>query len=94
MSKCHEHGNLFRDFPLNAPVRSTAEEKQKDGFTQVQGCRRQPPKKVTQMGNKKIPINNSFEALNNLPEQRKLKTPIYFRSRQRKGKENKLWIQS
>jgi hypothetical protein len=34
--KCHEHGHLFRDFPLNAPPKREAEEKPKEGFTQVQ----------------------------------------------------------
>jgi hypothetical protein len=34
--KCHEHGNPFRVYPLNAPTRPTTEEAQQHGFTQVQ----------------------------------------------------------
>jgi hypothetical protein len=39
--KCHEHGHLFRDFPLNATTKSDNPEtsKEKDGFTQVGGRR-------------------------------------------------------
>jgi len=31
--KCHEHMNLFKECPLNAPTKPEAEEKTKDGFT-------------------------------------------------------------
>jgi hypothetical protein len=44
--KCHEHGHLFRDCPLNAPTRPTTEEAQQDGFTHVQGCKRHTSKKI------------------------------------------------
>jgi len=43
--KCHEHGNLFRDCPLNVPTKLEAEEKPKDRFTQVQNRRRQAQNK-------------------------------------------------
>jgi hypothetical protein len=33
--KCHEHGNLFRDFPLNLSPNKEVEEKPNEGFNQV-----------------------------------------------------------
>jgi hypothetical protein len=35
--KCHEHNNLFRNFPVNGPQTNPviASKKSKDGFTQV-----------------------------------------------------------
>jgi hypothetical protein len=83
--KCHEHGHLFRDFPLNALAQPTAEEKQQDGFTQVKGCRKQTSKKSTQTGSKKIPTNNSFDALNNLSDKEEVENP-HKTSKPRKGK--------
>jgi hypothetical protein len=46
--KCHEHGHLFRDFPLNAHAPKAGENKQKDGFTTVTGRKRNPPRSRTQ----------------------------------------------
>jgi hypothetical protein len=41
--KWHEHGHLFREFPLIDPsnMETTVADKYKDGFTQVQGKRKQ-----------------------------------------------------
>jgi hypothetical protein len=66
--KCHEHGHLFHDFPLNAQTPKTGEGKQKDGFTSVTGWKKQPPKKHSQEGNQNIPTHNSFDILNELPK--------------------------
>jgi hypothetical protein len=46
--KCHEHGHLFREFPLNNPTKTNLEDpdKSKDGFTQVMGRRRHQAKKA------------------------------------------------
>jgi hypothetical protein len=46
--KCHEHGHLFRDCPLNATAPKPSEAKQKDGFTSVTGRRKTPSKKQNQ----------------------------------------------
>jgi hypothetical protein len=35
--KCHEHGHLFCDYPLNAQIPKAGEGKKKDGFTTVIG---------------------------------------------------------
>jgi hypothetical protein len=35
--KCHEHGHLFRDCPLNATATKLNERKQKDDFANVTG---------------------------------------------------------
>jgi hypothetical protein len=37
--KCHEHGHLFHECPLNNPTKTNPEDldKSKDGFTQVTG---------------------------------------------------------
>jgi hypothetical protein len=43
--KFHEHGHLFRDFPLNATTTKFNESKQKDGFANVTGRRKNPSRK-------------------------------------------------
>jgi hypothetical protein len=53
--KCHEHGHLFRDFPLNAPAKPEMEEKMKDGFTQVQIAKRKLRRNPTKEGGEKTP---------------------------------------
>jgi hypothetical protein len=73
--KCHEHGHLFRDFPLNAPPKPAEEEKPKDGFTQVQNHRRKTQKKPATNNGRKNPNTNSFEALINLPEAEEVENP-------------------
>jgi hypothetical protein len=73
--KCHEHGHLFRDFPLNTLPKREAKEKTKEGFTQVQNRRKQAQKKPTTNNGKNNPKNNSFEALNNLLEAEEVENP-------------------
>jgi hypothetical protein len=73
--KCHEHGNLFRDFPLNAPSRPTAEEKQKMDLLKCRDAGNNLEKIHMQTGSRKIPTNNSFDALNNLPEHEEVENP-------------------
>jgi hypothetical protein len=51
------------------------EEKSKDGFTQVMGRRKQPQKKPSQGVGKNIPTNNSFDALNHLPDAEEVENP-------------------
>jgi hypothetical protein len=43
--KCHEHGHLFWDFPLNVPTKKGMEDKMKDRFTQVSGRKKKFPKR-------------------------------------------------
>ena len=40
--RCHEHGNLFRDFPDNKPSnqQKLKDQKDEDGFTKVAGRKR------------------------------------------------------
>jgi hypothetical protein len=57
------------------PPKKEAEEKPKEGFTQVQNRRRQAQKKPTTINGKKNPTNNSFEALNRLPEAEEVENP-------------------
>jgi hypothetical protein len=73
--KCHEHGHLFKEFPLNATPKREAEEKSKEGFSQVQNRRRQAQKKPTTNNEKKNPNNNSFESLNRLLEVEEVENP-------------------
>jgi hypothetical protein len=73
--KCHEHGHLFRDCPLNVPPRPMAEEKLKDGFTQVSGRKKKNPKKPSQGMGKNISTRNSFDVLNQLPESEEVENP-------------------
>jgi hypothetical protein len=70
--KCHEHGHIFRDFSLNSSPKREAEEKPKEGFTQVQNRRRQAQKKHTTNNGKNNPNNNSFESLNHLLEEKEV----------------------
>jgi hypothetical protein len=73
--KCHEHGHLFRDFPLNAPTKPEMEEKMKEGFTQVQNRKNQAQKKTHQGGGRKNSNANSFDTLNHLPEVEEIENP-------------------
>jgi hypothetical protein len=57
------------------PQKKEAEEKPKEGFTQVQNRRKQAQKKPTTGNGKKNPNNNSFEALNRLPEAEEVENP-------------------
>jgi hypothetical protein len=40
--KCHEHGHLFRDCPLNQPAAKPTPNLQKDGFTVIQAKKKNP----------------------------------------------------
>ena len=66
--RCHEHGHLFRDFPLNNPPGKTVagpEGKDAEGFTKVTN-RKRTAKKGFGSGteiNKKLQTQNRFEAL-------------------------------
>jgi hypothetical protein len=63
--KCHEHGHLFREFPLNNPPKPAQEDsdKPKDDFTQVTGRRKHQAKKGTPQAPTGPPTKNSFDAL-------------------------------
>jgi hypothetical protein len=65
----------FSDFPLNAPTKPVVEEKQKDGFTQVMNHKKQAQKKPNQSSGRRSFNNNSFDALNNLPEDEEVENP-------------------
>jgi hypothetical protein len=68
--KCHEHGHLFRECPLNNPNKTNPEDpdKNKDGYTQVTGRRRQTARKVPPQAPSGPSTSNSFEALQKIPE--------------------------
>jgi hypothetical protein len=61
--------------PPPPPPKKEFEEKPKEGFTQVQNQRIQVQKKPTNMNRKNNPTNNSFEALNHLPEAEEVENP-------------------
>jgi hypothetical protein len=73
--KFHEHGHLFRDCPLNATITKANESKQKDGFTNVIGRQKNPPRKQNQSTIPKIPTKNSYDILNQLPEEEEIYNP-------------------
>jgi hypothetical protein len=68
--KCHEHGHLFRDCPLNATSKDGNPDanKNKDGFIQVPGRRKQGGWKQVAQENKDLTTNNQYEILQNQPE--------------------------
>jgi hypothetical protein len=41
--KCHEHGHLFCDFPLNAQNPRAGEKKKKDGYKTITGRKKTTP---------------------------------------------------
>jgi hypothetical protein len=63
--KCHEHGHLFRECPLNNPPKPAQEdsEKNKEGFTQVTGRRKHQAKRTPPQAPPGPPTKNSFDAL-------------------------------
>lgn len=68
--KCHEHGHLFRDCPLNLQPKAPATEESKnaEGFTRVSSRRKhakKPP--VAPVDPKKPETQNSFETLSSNP---------------------------
>jgi hypothetical protein len=68
--KCHEHGHLFRDCPLNNPIKPNqgTTKKTKDGFVTAPTRQRQGPRKQVPIQTKTPSTNNSFEILNQLSD--------------------------
>jgi hypothetical protein len=60
---------------MRPPPQKEIEEKVNEGFTQVQNRRKQAQKKPTIINGKKKQNNNSFEALNRLPEEEEVENP-------------------
>jgi hypothetical protein len=83
--KCHEHGHLFRDCPLNAQGPKVGESKQKDGFTMVTGRKKNPPRKQNPDTAPKITTKNSYDILKQLSEDEEIQDPHKMKN-QEKGK--------
>jgi hypothetical protein len=83
--KCHEHGHLFRDCPLNAQAPKAGENKQKDGFTTVTEWKRNPPRKKNPDNAPKINTKKSYDILNQLSKEDKIQDPCKEKI-QEKGK--------
>jgi hypothetical protein len=68
--KCHEHGHLFRECPLNAtPKEGNPEDgKDKDGFAQPRGKRRQAGRWQQNQVSKDPSTRNKFAILKDQPE--------------------------
>jgi hypothetical protein len=68
--KCHEHGHLFRECPLNATHKegNSEADKDKDGFIQASGKRRQGGRKQATQASKDPSTNNKYEILQDQPE--------------------------
>jgi hypothetical protein len=68
--KCHEHGHLFRECPLNAVHREEAPDtgKDKDGFAQPAGRRRQGNRKQPAQVCKEPSTSNKYAILQDQPE--------------------------
>lgn len=75
--KRHEQRHLFRDFHLNLPQCSTKEDynKQKEGFTQVQGRKRPNTRKLGPGQGKKDSTSNSFNILSKLIDTEEVENP-------------------
>jgi hypothetical protein len=73
--RCHEHGHLYRDCPLIKQVTKANDTMQKDGFTTVTSKRRNPPKKQTTDPKQNIATKNSYEILEQLPEEEEVQDP-------------------
>jgi hypothetical protein len=73
--KCHEHGHLFRDFPLNAPPSQLRKRSQRMASHRFRlaGSRRRRKQLPTII--RKNPNTNSFDALTNLPEAEEVENP-------------------
>ena len=64
--KCHEHGHIFSDFPLNTPPKTTPTSKSKDakGFTKVPSWKKHTKKSSATPQAPNIPsTSNNFEIL-------------------------------
>jgi hypothetical protein len=83
--KCHEHGHLFRDCPLNVQAPKARDNKKKDNFTTVTGRKKNPPRKKNPDPGPKILTKNSYEILNQLPEDEEIQDP-HKAKHQEKGK--------
>ena len=68
--KCHEHGHLFREFPLNQINKEGNPEGRKDneGFTQQAGKRRQGGRRTATQVNKDPSTSNKFAILQDTPD--------------------------
>ena len=73
--KCHEHGHLFRDCPLNQPVTKPTPTLQKDGFTVIQTRRRNPIRRPATDPKPTPQTKNSYDILSQLPEEEDLLDP-------------------
>jgi len=69
--KCHKHGHLFRDCPMNNPPETSKAKETKDseGFTKVNNKRRNPKKLQSPEVKGTINTSNSFDVLSNVPEE-------------------------
>jgi len=69
--KCHKHGHLFRDCPLNLPPATPRPKDTKDneGFTKVNNKRKAPKKQQTSEATGTINTSNSFDVLAKVPEE-------------------------
>jgi hypothetical protein len=70
--RCHEHGHLYRDFPLLNPPKPSKSKPKKDeeGFTKISSRHHSNRKPIPQgpFGPSKNPdLKNSFDSLNSLP---------------------------
>jgi hypothetical protein len=83
--KCHEHGHLFRDCPLNAQGPKAQETKQKYGFTTVTSRKKNLPRKQNPGTAPKISTKNSYDILNQLLEDEEIQDP-HKEKNQEKGK--------
>jgi hypothetical protein len=73
--RCHEHGHLYRDCPIIKQATKATENRQKDGFTTVTSKRRNPPRKQAANDRQNIATKNSFEILEQLPEDEEVQDP-------------------
>jgi hypothetical protein len=68
--KCHEHGHLFRECPLNVVHKEGNSEagKDRDGYILASGKRRQEGRKHVTQTNKDLSTSNKYEILQDQPE--------------------------
>jgi hypothetical protein len=73
--KCHEHGHLFRDCPLNQQAPKVSQNLQKDGFTTIQTRKKNPTRKQTADPRPRIQTRNAYDILSQLPEEEEVQDP-------------------
>jgi hypothetical protein len=73
--RCHEHGHLFRDCPLNQPAPKADQNTQKDGFTTIQSRKKNPPRKQAASPKPGISTKNAYDILSQLPEEAEIQDP-------------------